>query len=258
MSDVNKLDSTQCSFDPEQYQYKKTIDVEVDNVAPDGSFPWALIQVYVGKLVRRNGWDAQVEYIKLLPASTENNTLPQIEVTDKEGTTPWQPIQEDMIACDWKLLESVCPEDNMLEFDLEIGVGGSDLNWGYLADDEFVPTGEHPFGTLTNLQNKTDIKTFSYFVGWNNDEQLIDVRVSSGNNQEGYQKMKELFGKDLTVIANGVPYSLGRATEGNLPGQKKYEFVGRYFYGNAGNAIKLNTLLKQNVGNTLHFCFHWK
>ncbi|WP_340614805.1 Thoeris anti-defense Tad2 family protein [Xenorhabdus thailandensis] len=105
MSDVNKLDNKQCPFDPDQYQYKKTIDVEVDNVAPDGSFPWALIQVYVGKLVRRNGWDAEVQYIKLLPGSTDNNILAQIEVVDKEGTTSWQPTQEDMMACDWELVK---------------------------------------------------------------------------------------------------------------------------------------------------------
>ncbi|REF27182.1 hypothetical protein BDD26_1929 [Xenorhabdus cabanillasii] len=60
MSDVNKLDNKQCSFDPEQYKAHVTVSYKIDNdvSAPVGSFPWAMIQVYLGNNVRRNVWDA--------------------------------------------------------------------------------------------------------------------------------------------------------------------------------------------------------
>ncbi|MDX7999474.1 DUF2829 domain-containing protein [Xenorhabdus sp. Reich] len=258
--DLLKADSQpdiQCPFNPSQYKL----------AAIEGSLPWAFIQMYLGKKVHRNGWHSPDEYLYFVPKGKrpdggEENA--HIEIMPKDGHfESWTPTQEDLMACDWKLVktEDIKPKpvDCMLSFDLKVGtkIATEDVAkqlWGYLADEELTLEEIPPFGDLTNFQNKTDIKSFPFFVGWGNGTE-IDVRVSSGNNQEGYQKMKELFGKELTVIANGVSYSLGRAKEGFKVGQKKYEFTGLY---TNDDATKLTTLLKQNVDNTLHFCFNWK
>ncbi|PHM73045.1 DUF2829 domain-containing protein [Xenorhabdus sp. KJ12.1] len=254
MSDVNKLDNKQCPFDPEQYKKK----IEIDDIAPVGSFPWAMIKVYSGKQVHRKDWSAPDEYIYLVPGNG-SDVAPEVKVRDKHGVvTSWQPTQDDMMSCDWVLLViKPKPVECMLSFDLEVETGQFDSgeqNYGYLADEEWGADGEKPFGDLTNFQNKTDIKTFSLFVWWDTDSEL-DIRVSSDKTQDGHQKMKELFGKNLTVTSNGVSYSLGQATEGSKIGEKDYEFVGQY---KNNDAKQLGDLLKQNVGKTLFFCFNWK
>ncbi|CDH07604.1 conserved hypothetical protein [Xenorhabdus bovienii str. oregonense] len=253
MSDVNKLDNKQCPFDLSKY---KSNDV----VAPVGSVPWAIIQVYEGKAVGRTEWNSLAEYIHLSTKNDGSGPI-HIEKHNKDGISEvWEPTLEDLMACDWNLLKSKQkPDDCMLGFDLTIGTGTysyPDHEYGYLADNEFELGTAHqgPFGTLTNPQNKTDITKFSFFT-WSSGGQILRIRVSSDNNHEGYQKMVELFKKTLTIIADGVPYPLGEATEINTDGEGEYEFAGQY---NNTEAQKLGALLKQNVGNTLHFCFNWK
>ncbi|CDM90592.1 Thoeris anti-defense Tad2 family protein [Xenorhabdus bovienii] len=261
MSEVNKPENDnadlKCPFDPEQYKAKVTVSYKIDNdiAAPIGSLPWALIQVYTGKLVNRSVWNASNEYIQLT-AKNDGSTPIHIEKHDQQSFPyAWEPTPEDLMACDWELVKSNC----MLEFDLKIGTGtwgGSDQDWGYLADNELKPGNEVPFGTLTNFQNETDIIKFSYFVWYGGGgSQFISIRASSDNNQGGYQKIVELFKKELTVTVDGTPYHLGSSADSYLPGKKQYEFAGQY---NNTEAQKLGALLKQNVGNTLHFCFNWK
>ncbi|MDE1484319.1 Thoeris anti-defense Tad2 family protein [Xenorhabdus bovienii] len=202
MSDVNKPENAdtvpKCPFDPEQY--KKKVDVEVDGVAPVGSLPWALIQVYLGKTINRSNWDTPNEYIQLTAKSDGGEPI-HIEKHDKHGIPEtWEPTPEDLMACDWELLPKVTPVECMLSFDLEVGTGTwghLEAMWGYLADNELNPT--NPFGTLTNLKNTTDITNFSYFVQWDsaNSDRGIYIRVSSSINQAGYQKMVALFAKNL-------------------------------------------------------------
>ncbi len=259
MSDVNKLDNKQCPFDPDQYQYKKTIDVEVDNVAPDSSFPWALIQVYIGKLVRRNGWDAQVEYIKLLPGSTENNTLPQIEVTDKEGTTSWQPTQEDLMACDWVLLPKVTPVECMLSFDLTSGTETSshfgNIGWGYISDK--LVGWPRTMGSLNiTSNNEIDITEISSF-SWGEKNNTFYINPSTKQNKESYQKVGALFqNKELRMVVNGESYNLGKAQLGHHEGGGSYDY--EFSYQNA-EAQKLGALLQQmqKTGQPQNFCLDW-
>ncbi|CDG21615.1 conserved protein of unknown function [Xenorhabdus poinarii G6] len=249
MSDVNKLDNKQCPFDPEQYKEK----FEIDDIAPAGSFPWAMIKMYLGGQLYRKDWSASGEYIYFV-AGDGDHIAPEVKMRDKHGIlTSWQPTQDDMMACDWIAM------DCMLSFYLKIEVvrnyGNSGYNWGYLADEELAFLGENSFGDLTNFQTKTDIKEFSLFIWWDH-VNAIDIRVSSDRTQDGYQKMKELFGKNLTVTSNGVSYSLGQISEGSQQnGAKQYEFAGSYAN---TDATKLGDLLKQNVGRAVHFCFNWK
>ncbi|WP_340609409.1 Thoeris anti-defense Tad2 family protein [Xenorhabdus bharatensis] len=254
MSDVNKLDDKQCPFDP--YQYKKKVDVEIDGVPPIGSLPWALIQVYLGQVLHRNKWNTK-EYIKI-SAKNDGSEPVHIEKHDQQNFPfPWQPTPEDLMACDWILLPEVKPVECMLFFDLEVGQGnyaGIDPLYGYLADDELQDGGNQgPFGTLTNLQNKKDIKKFSLFVF--EVGARIDIRVSSSEDQQGYQKMRELFGKSLTITVNDESYYLGSSDDNDIFGKKQYEFAGEYAN---DDAKKLGDILKQNAGKTLSFCFNWK
>ncbi|PHM52503.1 Thoeris anti-defense Tad2 family protein [Xenorhabdus sp. KK7.4] len=252
MSDVNKLDNKQCPFDPDQYKYNEKIDVEVDNVAPVGSLPWALIQVYVGKLVRRNGWDAQVEYIKLLQGSTDNNVLPQIGIVDKEGTTSWQPTQEDMMACDWILL------DYTLSFNLISGSGtynnpslpNEPVAWGYIMN----PDWGHHFGTLNIKKNNADIAKIWAFL-WN--QGILYFDITTKPDKENCQKVENLFqNKSLVITVDGLAYNLGKP----LPRRNNsvlYSFEFRY---QNSEAQKLGTLLQQmqQVGQIKTFNCDWE
>ncbi|MBD2798389.1 DUF2829 domain-containing protein [Xenorhabdus sp. 18] len=248
MSEINKP----CPFNPDQYK--------IDTLAaPVGTSPWALIQVYLGNKVHRKDWDAPDEYIHLIPGNG-NDDAPEIKKRDKHGVmTAWQATQEDLMACDWKLLESAptCPEGTMLSFELKSGTSTYDpdhQDWGYLADDEFSDLHEHPFGSLNITYNGTDIKKISLFY-WEN-ENSVYLKVSSDNNQEGHQKMVDLFSKDFTVTIGNVYYHLGSTTDDNSYMSKgEYEFLGLY---ENEDAQKLGALLKQNVGNKLNFCFTWK
>ncbi|MBE8596173.1 Thoeris anti-defense Tad2 family protein [Xenorhabdus sp. BG5] len=101
MPNINKLENKNtCSFNPDQYKS--------DEVAPVGSFPWAMICVYLGKKVHRRDWDIPNEYVHLRPAS--GDLPPLMEKFDKDdGATIWTPTQQDITGCDWDLLKS---EDN--------------------------------------------------------------------------------------------------------------------------------------------------
>ncbi|MDE9482772.1 DUF2829 domain-containing protein, partial [Xenorhabdus bovienii] len=136
MSEVNKPENKEsnlkCPFNPDQYKGN-------DVAAPVGSFPWAVIQVYLGNKVHRHGWDSPNEYIHLAPESAPasgEDDPPQIVKHDKQGyLASWLPTQEDMMACDWKQLISW---DNPLVFDLTLGAGNDHL--GYVAlESSFGP-----------------------------------------------------------------------------------------------------------------------
>ncbi|SFN98552.1 Thoeris anti-defense Tad2 family protein [Xenorhabdus japonica] len=256
MSEVNKPENLnaekQCKIIPAQYK--------IDTVtAPVGSCPWAMIQVYLGNKLHRSDWDAPGEHMRL----TSHEPV-YIEKSNKHGEWfPWQPTPDDLMACDWHLVKSGAkpqPTDCMLNFDLVVGTGSfsnKDQMWGYLADAEFEPAGEHlgPFGMLTDPQNKTVITKFALLV-WDGLNQKIFIRVSSDSNQAGYQKLVDLFKQNLTITVDGVPYSLGNSIDSHLFGKHEYEFIGEY---SNDDAKKLGSLLQQqNAGDSLPYCFNWK
>ncbi|WP_426576852.1 DUF2829 domain-containing protein [Xenorhabdus stockiae] len=240
MSDVNKLDDKQCPFDPEQYKKK----IEIDDIAPAGSFPWAMIKVYSGKQVHRKDWSAPDEYIYLVPGNG-SDVAPEVKVRDKHGAvTSWQPTQDDMMSCDWVLLViKPKPVECMLSFDLEVGSiaynngQGQEQDWGYVTKGRGSYSDEYPFGTLTNLKNtigignilaftlaEFPIGTFSY----------IELEVDTEN-------QPDLGNKTLEVAVNGSNYNLGSMSAGN-PTSLSYASDG---------AKQLGDLLKQNVGKTV-------
>ncbi|MBD2796877.1 DUF2829 domain-containing protein [Xenorhabdus sp. 18] len=266
MSEINKLDNVACPFNPEQYKIEVTTDfttdfttkVNHDVAAPTGSFPWAIIKLYLGQKVRRNSWASPYEYIKLTPGSTGSdgkNIPPQIWVIDKDDEQIWAPEQEDMMACDWELAQ-------MLFFDLKVGTGtgrvyeSEDIAvWGYFPGNEKIYGKPNPFGTLTNFQNTTEITTFLYFIWYERYVERPLMLIGLSSTPEGFWKMEELLNKDLTVTVDGVSYHLGNSddTLNDDPQQHKSDRV----YSN-DDAKKLGAVLEQNVGNTLHFFFKWK
>ncbi|WP_340608547.1 Thoeris anti-defense Tad2 family protein [Xenorhabdus bharatensis] len=243
MSDVNKLDDTQCQINPDQYKIK------IDTVtAPVGSCPWAIIQVYLGNKLHRSDWDTPNEYMRLTSKKTGNDSV-YIEKSDKHGTWfSWQPTPEDLMACDWILLSEVKPVECMLSFDLEIGTGkyrdDSQQDWGYLSqggnDMSYV---DSTFGTLTNLQNTLGIGNILEFI-------LNEFPIGTFwgiQFQVDTQNQPDLYNRILEVTANGTTYNLGSSPNSTTN-----------FVYNSDGAKQLGDLLKQNLGKTLHFCLNWK
>ncbi|OKO99359.1 hypothetical protein Xedl_03726 [Xenorhabdus eapokensis] len=261
MSDVNKPEKTNtnqnCFINPEQYKNH-------DAVAPVGSYPWAMVQLYLGNLVYRNAWDYPNEYIGLVPEPevSEGGSLPYLlkkRVHNK--FEPWQPAQEDMMACDWVNM------DFMLSFDVLIETAKAPLSpeehtaWGYVK--EGYEWDEHEwskyFGDLKVIQNKTDIVETSSFYWHTSRDNKVDVILwiaISNANQESSQKVIELFqAKELYITVDGVTYNLGKSL--HLDTDPKYEYEIDNTYKN-NDAKKLGALLQQNVGNTLRLYCNWQ
>ncbi|MDX7989249.1 DUF2829 domain-containing protein [Xenorhabdus sp. 12] len=253
MSEVNKLDDKQCPFDPDLYHYKQQIDIEVDNVAPDGSLPWALMQVYVGKVLSRNQWNSN-EYIQL-SAKNDGSEPIHIEKHDQQSFPfPWEPTPEDLMACDWKLVKT---EDCMLSFDLTVGTKESDYfnntGWGYILGG--MVGWPNTVGALNiNENNTTDIARITGF-NWGKNN-IFYINLSTKQDTESYQNIGLLFqNKELQVIVNNKSYNLGKAYLGHHENGGPYDY--EFSYQNS-EAQKLGDLLIQNVGKTLHFCLNWK
>ncbi|CDL83181.1 Thoeris anti-defense Tad2 family protein [Xenorhabdus szentirmaii] len=112
----------ECPFDPKQYQCDCFI-------APMGSFSWALIQLKLRKRVTRSVWvncqGNNEMYLVITPrvndltvekdsayavggvaVGTKYDYLTHIDMRNEHGNfVPWQPTQEDMMACDWQFFE---------------------------------------------------------------------------------------------------------------------------------------------------------
>ncbi|CDG16254.1 DUF2829 domain-containing protein [Xenorhabdus doucetiae] len=158
-----------CPFNPTIYYNLK--DWAGNITAPVGTFAWALSRVYLGQHVYRSGWNAPKEYVRLAyeqVSSNKKGEAPYIEKSDKDGYwVSWQPTQEDLMACDWKLLQ----QDIWMSFDINLGyttVPYWSKAMGYLSNDmipiikekhlfEVDPEGsiiQNSFGTLSNVQNQ--------------------------------------------------------------------------------------------------------
>ncbi|MDE1480306.1 DUF2829 domain-containing protein [Xenorhabdus bovienii] len=227
--------------------------------------PWAVIQVYLGNKVHRNDWDSPNEYIHLAPESAPasgGNNLPQIEKRDKHGyLASWQPTQEDMMACDWKLLSS---EGHILVFDITLGVSSDDYYWGYVADHELENDGISGFGTLNIIQNKTDITKISFSI-WHTQPQFpnstaLTLQVYSDNNQDSYQKMTALLKKDLYITVDDVTYYLGIAVIAESSENGEENRYGHFIWYPSEKNTDLKKLgaVMQQTGKTKRFYLNWR
>ncbi|SFN41397.1 Thoeris anti-defense Tad2 family protein [Xenorhabdus japonica] len=242
MSEVNKPENQQfdlkCPFDPDQYKIK------IDAVAaPTGSFPWAIIQVYLGNQLYRSDWEASDEYIRLAPKSA--NFSPQIEKINESGEfSIWQPTQEDMMACDWKF-------NCMLSFDLTSGTSkfNHGQDWGYISDrGGWVSGSESPFGTLNIISNKTEIADILAFY-WSTYDWLHLI-VSS---KESHEKVAGLLTKNVYVTVDNTIYNLSASAL--LSGDDTNDTYTVAYSNN--DSRKLGEILKQ-TNKTKAFCINWR
>ncbi|WP_426576023.1 Thoeris anti-defense Tad2 family protein [Xenorhabdus stockiae] len=242
MSDVNKLDNKQCPFDPEQYKVKVN-----DTVAPVGSYPWAMIQVYLGKKLYRSDWNFPVEYIRLAGVPDGD---PYIEKHTPNNSIYWQPTQEDMLACDWNLM------DCMLSFGLQVGTSISKFGkagWGYVMAN--IDGWPYPFGAV-NASNNPDIEKILAFFWYEGDEKLY-FAPSSKPDMTNYQNLFNLFkDKNLCITIDGSSYNLGKSLPHKFVGAGTYDFTVPY---QNADAKKISALMKQYIDSKpLHVCFNWE
>ncbi|MCP9266841.1 DUF2829 domain-containing protein [Xenorhabdus sp. XENO-1] len=258
MSEINKPENAdlKCPFDLNQY------NIGDNNITvPAGTSAWALSLVYLGKQVHRSGWNAPIEHMRLAHKSEVGNTDDgdaYIEKSDKNGYwSRWTPTQEDLLACDWRLLESLCSsEDSMLVFDLTSGAdkNSNDQYWGYSSGKY-----DSSLGDLSIVQNKTDIAEFSllYWIEYNSSalENQVFWNISSYPNEESVQKVAKLFSKVLVITVDNISYNLGRAKDASsLEGESggKYGYVASYF---GSEAAKLGAIMKHK--SQIRFCCKW-
>lgn len=68
------------------------------------NFGYALESLKEGHAVRRSGWNASQQYIKLqVPDENSKMTLPYIYISTVQGqNVPWLASQTDLLAEDWE------------------------------------------------------------------------------------------------------------------------------------------------------------
>ncbi|CDG21482.1 conserved protein of unknown function [Xenorhabdus poinarii G6] len=268
MSEMNKLDNTdlQCPFDPDQYQ------VKTNSVAPVGSFPWAIIQVYLGAGMSRRGWDSSDEYIKFIPGSIGNdgkNIPPQIWVVDKDNEQAWTPTQDDLMACDWEEVRAIsgCPEGSMLAFEIKLGVQTNykktPWRWGYFGVSDWTRPSDY-FGTLIDMPlNKIGITGIQNFLL--QEEKIIGLAVLTADTSNE-QEVNELLMKNLYITVDNKTFNIGSPDGHTFKSGNNTCWVNwanmtnwpdsdpRHRY--AEDIKKLGEILKQ-TGETKLFCLRW-
>ncbi|WP_338883495.1 MW1434 family type I TA system toxin [Xenorhabdus sp. TH1] len=280
MSEINKPENLnanlKCSFNPDSYVFH---GFGGKVAAPTGSLAWALSHVYIKKqLLYRIGWNAPKEHIRLAHqtiANSEGDGSPYIEKSDKNGYwLPWEPTQEDLIACDWKILMLPEPPPYWVSFDLKIGRGYGD-DRGY-ATEEAVKVVNYPYedisiGTLSNFQNKTTtIREVIGFISRSGEVEhisfttyLILVVTFDKNNR---QKTAELISKDLYLTVDDRIYKFS-VSDPYLPpkvdGTTMTVIYGMFDDNYPHNKERwldldeLNDMMRNNLGKTKHFHLGW-
>ncbi|BET98350.1 Thoeris anti-defense Tad2 family protein [Xenorhabdus taiwanensis] len=230
MSEISKPEnmntSLKCPLNPDQYTFR---GFSGGATAPTGSFAWALSHVYVKKqLLYRTGWHIPKEHIRLSHqsvANSEGDGTAYIEKSDKDGYwLPWKPTQEDLMACDWKIL---LLEPYWMSFDIN-------SESSHIFDGEYHGYTTHeakefmkpyvegfnapfvPIGALSNLQNNININkviAFASSISFNHDDErgythhtgLVLIITCDGNN---CQKTLELLNRDIYVTIDNRIYRL--------------------------------------------------
>ncbi|MBD2779430.1 Thoeris anti-defense Tad2 family protein [Xenorhabdus szentirmaii] len=253
MSEINKSENSdlKCPFDPNQY------NIGDNNITvPAGTSAWALSLVYLGKQVHRRGWNAPIEHMRLAHKSevgSVGNGNAYIEKSDKDGYwSRWAPTQEDLLACDWQLLESECPEDSMLIFDLKLGTLEVDSDrgqiWGYKKFG--INT-----GSLNQIKNNIGIVNILDFDLWiDNYIGIKTLEFAVSTDEKSDLKIKNLFMNNLYITVDNMTYKLGSPNSWGQQGR----YTRNVNYDYSSNIVKkLGEILKQ-TGQTKRFCLTWR
>ncbi|MDX8001138.1 DUF2829 domain-containing protein [Xenorhabdus sp. Reich] len=246
----------ECLIDPNNYKTEQII-------APEGSFYWALIQLRLENKVRRRDWSGK-EQLNFVPRrmDTEGNYdyLSHIDKRNKHGNwASWQPVQEDLLACDWVLIKESDPklESAMLIFDLvsEESNIKSERYWGYKNKNGNYERQQPPFGTLNVIQNNTEIDIISsfYFIS-GKDTPFIYFRISTNEFGVNYYNVGSLVRKNLHIIIDNITYNLGTPT-----GQHNTDPTGYSVYYDSAKRPAVDELAKvlQQTGEAKRFYCDW-
>ncbi|WP_340618808.1 DUF2829 domain-containing protein [Xenorhabdus entomophaga] len=258
----NQNPENECPFDPNNYKGEQI-------VAPEGSFYWALIQLKLSKKVRRSDW-ADKEQLSFVPRRTDTegkfDYLSHIDKSNKHGNwAPWQPMQEDLMACDWALIqEAITPEEREnlvfdLKSDMSISSWGAQRTWGYIGEKGGPHYDPSLLGSLNMIRNNTDIKTVTAFVVSDVADiyqkfQYIRFNFFS-EKMNDLQYASEIKEKNLQVTVDNVTYNLGKPTTARFENGLGW----RTAYSNEQNSA-VDELIKvlQQTGKTKRFYCVWK
>ncbi|WP_338803909.1 MW1434 family type I TA system toxin [Xenorhabdus griffiniae] len=290
MSEINKPENLNanlsCSFNPDLYQFN---GFSGEVTVPIGSLAWALSHVYLKKqLLYCIGWNAPKEHIRLAHqtiANSEGDGSPYIEKSDKNGYwLPWEPTQEDLMACDWKILMLPEPPPYWISFDLKIGSFYMSHGVGYSTEEAMnamgnifnAPTADFNVGTLSNFQNKTTpIREIIAFIkcGWTNIDDW-ESKIGLGYNltlivscdKNNRQKTAELLSRDLYLTVDDKIYKFS-VSDPYLPpkvdGTTMTVVYGYMFHHNPNDERRYDidelyySIMKNNIGKTKHFHLSW-
>ncbi|AOM39227.1 DUF2829 domain-containing protein [Xenorhabdus hominickii] len=273
MSDVINPEH-ECPFNRDDYKGDQII-------APVGSFWWALVQLKLGNKVRRSGWPKE-EQLNFVPrrAVTEGNYdyLSHIDKRNIYGNwAPWQPTQEDLMACDWvQVKDFIKPEpetgNNTLVFDLTsdtftiASMPQFPHFYGYTDTIVGYPNIPVTLGSLSVTQNTTAIDKIMN-VMW---EEPKDTQSSleplelywyvqeTPTVANSADKVGELFKKPLHITVEGVTYNLGvPEVSSNKPDGYRFKYVYKVGSELRAEAQKFSALLKQ-TGQTKRFYCNWR
>ncbi|AWK41753.1 DUF2829 domain-containing protein [Photorhabdus laumondii subsp. laumondii] len=261
MSEVIKLEN-ECQFDPKQYECHSV-------VAPVGSFSWALIQLKLRKLVARSVWRDKKMYLAITPrvndltveegsayvvdgvaVGTKYDYLTHIDLRNEHGNfVPWQPTQEDMMACDWEFVgeKPVKPKPHIepayqLKARLTVGKASSMKTEYFGYANKLNYSLGYSMGKWEEISNNTlllkNIIEFDVAHTASTPPNCFVIHV-----EDNSSKIKEQFGsKRLIVKCLGKEYDLGVA-------ETKYLLT--LLYTKTDDSSELEALFVESVGKTL-------
>ncbi|AOM42394.1 DUF2829 domain-containing protein [Xenorhabdus hominickii] len=271
----------ECPFDPKHYQCDCFI-------APVGSFSWALIQLKLRKRVARSVWGGKGMYLAITPrvndltveegsayavdgvaVGTQYDYLTHIDLRNEHGNfVPWQPTQEDMMACDWKFFEDkVKPEPDTkpepevkqepelkskpytVVFDIT-PVRDEKTRWGALHVDEKPPIMIENNLELANIGGATWTISDHYNDPDEKKEHGDQFSVNLIPEIRDTPLFQDLRKRKLIITVNGETYNLG-----NCLRWSKIDFTNWFTY-RGEDAEKIGSLLKQS-DKTFRFYCNW-
>ncbi|MBD2794038.1 DUF2829 domain-containing protein [Xenorhabdus sp. 42] len=269
----------ECPFDPKQYQCDCFI-------APVSSFSWALIQLKLRKRVTRSVWvnckGNNEMYLTITPRvndltvekdsayavdgvaiETKYDYLTHIDLRNEHGNfVPWQPTQEDMMACDWKFVEDNRKPEIEPFPEPALRMKGK-LTLGRLQDSNFKlleyigygrgDKGIFDFGDWEGIgvNTLTEELNYFYFKSKKSTEDFRRFDFGIDYKKIGFNKRdeihKKLESKNLIISCLGEDYKFTSAKLGVLGLEYSEE--------NNPATEKLGKLFKENIGKTLEIEF---
>ncbi|PHM67553.1 hypothetical protein [Xenorhabdus sp. KJ12.1] len=156
-----------------------------------------------------------------------------------------------MMACDWQL-----EEDCMLVFDLTVTkrADEDDNSWGACL----LGCNTVSFGDIKIIKNNTPFMKIAmlYWMEYVYNDAPMLVFIAASPDVKTAEKASDFLGKYLRITVDGVSYNFVKNQAGTYYIDDNLYGSTRWYQG--VEAQKLGTMLKQNVGKILSFCFNWK